>query len=45
MICEDCLDVCFMGLLVGMNYVCSLVIVVIFMGFGHKQEEKGMVDA
>ena len=31
--CENCLDVCFMGLVVGRNYVWCLVIVVIFMGF------------
>ena len=32
--CEDCLEVCFVGLVVGRNYVWCLVIVVIFMGFG-----------
>ena len=31
---EDCLEVCFVGLVVGGNYVWYLVIVVIFMGFG-----------
>ena len=31
---EDCLEVCFVGLVVGRNYVWCLVIVVIFMGFG-----------
>ena len=31
---EDCLEVCFVGLVVGGNYVWCLVIVVIFMGFG-----------
>ena len=30
---EDCLEVCFLGLVVGGNYVWYLVIVVIFMGF------------
>ena len=29
---EDCLALCFLGLLVGRNYVWCLVIVVIFMG-------------
>ena len=32
--CEYCLEVCFMGLMVGTNYVWRLAIVVIFMGFG-----------
>ena len=31
---EECLEVCFAGLLVRGNYVCCLVIFVIFMGFG-----------
>ena len=31
---ENCLDVCFVGLVVEGNYVWCLVIVVIFMGFG-----------
>ena len=31
---EDCLEVCFVGLVVARNYVWYLVIVVIFMGFG-----------
>ena len=30
---EDCFEVCFLGLVVGVNYVGSLVVVVIFMGF------------
>ena len=30
---EDCLEVCFVGLVVGGNYVWCLVVVVIFMGF------------
>ena len=30
---EDCLEVCFVGLVVGGNYVWYLVVVVIFMGF------------
>ena len=30
---EDCFEVCFVGLVVGGNYVWCLVIVVIFMGF------------
>ena len=30
---EDCLEVCFVGLLVGENYVWCLVLVVIFIGF------------
>ena len=30
---EDWFEVCFMGLVVGGNYVWSLVVVVIFMGF------------
>ena len=30
---EDCLEVCFVGLVVGENYVWCLVLVVIFMGF------------
>ena len=34
MACEDCLEVCFMGLVIGRNYVWCLVIVVIFMRFG-----------
>ena len=32
--CEDCLEVCFVGLAVGRNYVWCLVICVIFMRFG-----------
>ena len=31
---EDCLEVCFVGLVVGGNYIWCLVIVVMFMGFG-----------
>ena len=31
---EDCLEVCFVELVVGGKYVWCLVIVVIFMGFG-----------
>ena len=34
MACEDCLEICFVGLAVGRNYVWSLVIAVIFMRFG-----------
>ena len=34
MACEECIEVCFVGLLVRRNYVPCLVIVVIFMGFG-----------
>ena len=34
MACEDCLEVCFVGLVVGRNYVWCLVIVLIFIGFG-----------
>ena len=34
MACEDCLEVCFMGLVLERNYVWCLVIVVIFMRFG-----------
>ena len=34
MACEDCLEVCFVGLVVGRIYVWCLVIVVLFMGFG-----------
>ena len=30
---EDCLEVCFTGLVVGGNYVWCLVVVVIFMGY------------
>ena len=30
---EDCLEVCFVGLVVGGNYVWCLVVVVISMGF------------
>ena len=33
LVCEDCLEVCFVGLVVGRNYVWLLVILVIFMGF------------
>ena len=32
--CEDCLDVCFKILVIGMKYVWYLLIVVTFMGFG-----------
>ena len=32
--CEDCLDVCFKRLVIGMKYVWYLLIVVTFMGFG-----------
>ena len=31
---EDCLEVCFVRLVVGGNYVWFLIISVIFMGFG-----------
>ena len=31
--CEDCLELCFVGLVVGGNHVCYLVLVFIFMGF------------
>ena len=34
MACEDCLEVCFVRLVLGKNYVWCLVIVVIFMRFG-----------
>ena len=34
MACEDCLEVCFVGLVLGRNYVWCLAIVVIFMRFG-----------
>ena len=30
---EDSLEVCFLGLVVGGNYIWCLVVVVIFMGF------------
>ena len=30
---EDCLEVCFVGLVLGGNYVWRLVVVVVFMGF------------
>ena len=30
---DDCFEVCFMGLVVRGNYVWSLVVVAIFMGF------------
>ena len=30
---EDCLEVCFVGLVLGGNYVWCLVVVAIFMGF------------
>ena len=30
---EDCLEVCFVGLVVGENYVWCLVLVVVFMRF------------
>ena len=40
MACEDCLEVCFVGLAVGRNYEeWCLVIVVIFMGFGQAREK------
>ena len=32
--CEDCLEVCFVGLVLGRNYVWCLDIVAIFMRFG-----------
>ena len=34
MACEDCLEVCFVGLVRGRNYAWCLVIVVMFMGLG-----------
>ena len=34
MTCEESLEVCFVGLVVGRDYVWCLVIIVIFMGFG-----------
>ena len=30
---KDCFDVCFVGLVVGENFVWCLVVIVIFMGF------------
>ena len=39
MTCEDCLEVCFVGLVLGRNYVWYLVIVVIFMRFGQAGAE------
>ena len=36
---EDYLEVCFVGLVVGGNYVWCLVIFVIFMGFGGAEVE------
>ena len=35
MACEDCLEDCFVGLVVERIYVWCLVIVAVFMGFGH----------
>ena len=41
MACEDCLEVCFVGLAVGRNYEeWCLVIVIIFMGFGQAREKR-----
>ena len=34
MTCEDCLEVCFVGLVLGRKYIWCLVIVAIFMRFG-----------
>ena len=38
---KDCLEVCFVGLAVGGNYVCCLAIVVIFVGFEGAKESGG----
>ena len=37
---EDCLEVCFVGLVVRRNYVWCLVIDVIFMGFGQVEAKR-----
>ena len=38
---KDCLEVCFVGLEIGGNYICSLAIVVIFVGFEGAKESGG----
>ena len=38
--CEDCLEVWFVGLVVGRNYVWCLAIVVIIMGIGQVGEKR-----
>ena len=38
---KGCLEVCFVGLALGGNYVCYLVIVVIFVGFEGAKELGG----
>ena len=40
MACEDCLEVCFVGLVVERICVWCLVIVVIFMGFGQAEAKR-----
>ena len=40
MACEDCLEVCFVGLVLGRNYVWCLDIVVIFMRSGQEGAKK-----
>ena len=40
MACEDCLEVCFVGLVLGRNYVWCLDIVVIFLRFGQAGAKK-----
>ena len=42
MACEDCLEVCFVGLVVETICVWCLAIVVIFMGFGQAGAKKCM---
>ena len=45
MACEDCLEVCFVGLMVERICVWCLVIAVIFMGFGKAGAGVGMLKS
>ena len=45
MACEDCLEVCFVGLMVERICVWCLVIAVIFMGFGKARAGVGMLKS
>ena len=40
MACEDCLEVCFVGLMVQRICVWCLVVVAIFMGFGQARAKR-----
>ena len=39
-VCEDFLEICFIGIVVGRNYAWCLFVVVIFMGFGQAEAKR-----